>query len=69
MGTKMAVAFAHIFTGKVESQIVERSALKPLTWKRYIDDIFSTWKIYKDEVTQFIEQANSHHLTIRFKTP
>ena len=41
MGTKMAVAFANIFMGKIESQILERSAKKPVSWKRYIDDIFS----------------------------
>ena len=28
MGTEMAVAFANIFMGKVESQILERSAKK-----------------------------------------
>ena len=67
MGTKMAIAFANIFVGKVESQILERSAIKPLAWKRYIDDIFSIWDINKDVVTQFIEQANSHHPTIKFK--
>ena len=66
MGTKMAVAFANIFMGKVESQILERSAIKPLAWKRYIDDVFSIWNINKDVVTQFIEQANSHHPTIKF---
>ena len=62
----MAVAFASIFMGKVESQILERSAKKPLAWKRYIDDIFSIWNINRDEVTQFIEQANSHHPTIKY---
>jgi len=66
MGTKMAVAFANIFMGTVESQILRRSVLKPLVRKRYIDDIFSIWNINKDEVTQFIEQANSHHPTIKF---
>ena len=66
MGTKMAIAFANIFVGKVESQILERSAIKPLAWKRYIDDVFSIWNINKDVVTQFIEQANSHHPTIKF---
>ena len=59
MGTKMAVPFANIFMGKVESQILERSTKKPLPWKRYIDDKFSIWKINRDEVAQFIEQANS----------
>jgi len=52
--------------GKVESQILMQSAQKPLTWKRYIDDICSICNINKDEVTQFIEQANSHHPTIKF---
>ena len=66
MGTKMAVAFANIFMGTVESQILRRSVLKPLVWKRFIDEIFSIWNINKDQVTQFIEQANSHHPTIKF---
>ena len=41
MATKMAVAFANIFMGKGESQILYQIAQKPLAWKRYIDDIFS----------------------------
>ena len=36
MGTKMAVAVANIFMGKVETEILNQSALKPLIWKRYI---------------------------------
>lgn len=64
MGTKMAVAFANIFMSKVETDIL--SAFKPLVWKRYIDDIFSLWTINRDEIKQFIEQANNHHPTIKF---
>ena len=60
------VAFANIFMGTVESQILHRSVVKPLVWKRYLDDIFSIWNTNKDEVTQFMEQANSHHPTIKF---
>ena len=41
MGTKIAVAFANIFMAKVETDILKQSALKPLVWKRYLDDIFS----------------------------
>ena len=66
MGTKMAVAFANIFLAEVETQILNQSALKPLVWKRYIDDIFSIWNVNKDDVTQFIKQANNHHPTIKF---
>jgi len=46
----MAVAFANIFMGKVESQILNESAQKPLTWKSNINDIFSIWNINKYEV-------------------
>ena len=66
MGTQMAVAFANIFMAEVETEILNQSALKPLVWKRYIDDIFSIWNIHKHQVTQFIELANKHHQTIKF---
>ena len=67
MGTKMAGVFANIFMGKVETdRILSQSAFKPLVWKRYIDDIFSLWTINRDEIKQFIEQANNHHPTIKF---
>ena len=65
-GFKMAVAFANIFMGTVESQILRRSVLKPLVWKRFIDDTFSIWNINNDQVAQFIEQVNSHHPIIKF---
>jgi len=51
---------------KAESQILNQSAQKPLAWKRYTHDVFSICNINNDEVTQFIEQANSHHLTTKF---
>ena len=66
MGTKMAVAFANIFMGKVETELLSRSTFKPLVCKRYIDDIFSVWDISREELKQFIEQANNHHPTIKF---
>ena len=66
MGTKMAVVFANIFMSKVESEIISQSTLKLLVWKRYIDNIFSLWTITRENITQFIEQANNHHPTIKF---
>ena len=59
------VAFANIFMRTVQSQILQRSVVKPLVWKRYINDIFSIWNTNKDEVTQFMGQANSHHPTVK----
>ena len=58
MGTKMAVAFANIFMAKVETDILSQSVIKPLVWKRFIDDIFSLWNVSGDEISKFIEQAN-----------
>ena len=66
MGTKMAVTFANIFMAVVETEILNLSALKPLVWKWYSDDIFSVWNVHKHQVTQSIEQANKRHQTIIF---
>ena len=37
---KMTVACANIFMAKVETNILNKSALKPLVWKRFTDDIW-----------------------------
>ena len=66
MCTKMAVAFANIFMARVQTEILNQSALKPLVWERFIDDTFSLWTATREEITQFIEQANKHHQTIKF---
>ena len=66
MGTKMAVAFANIFIGEIEKQLLDKSVHKPLDWKRYIDNIISLWHTSRDVVEKFIEQANKHHPTIKF---
>ena len=59
-------AFANIFMAKVETEILNQSDLKPLAWKRFIDDICSLQNTTREEITQFIEQASKHHQTIKF---
>ena len=66
MGTKMAVAFANIFMGEIEKQILNESAHKPLAWKRYTNDIIFLSHTSRDVVEKFIEQANKHHPTMKF---
>ena len=61
MGTKMAVAFANIFMGEIEKQILNKSA-----YKRCIDDIISLWYTSREVVEKFIEQANKYHPTSKF---
>ena len=57
MGTKMAVSFANIFMATVETEIINRSHFKPLTWKRYIDDVFSLWNINNKKFTKTLNRA------------
>ena len=66
MGTKVAVSFANIFMSAVETEIINKSKIKPLEWKRYIDDVFSLWDTSREEIDQFILEANRHHPTIKF---
>ena len=63
----MALAFANIFMPNIEKEILRQSTYKPLVWKRFIDDVFSLWNITKDEVDDYIEQANKFHPTINCK--
>ena len=66
MATKMAVAFANIFTAKIEKEILRQSYTKPIVWKRYIDDITSMWNTSRDRLEDFLLKANSFHPTIKF---
>ena len=51
---------------EIESELLGQSRIKPLSWKRFIDDIFSLWDTNKKEIELFIEQANNFHPTIKF---
>ena len=53
----------------VETEILKLSTVKPLVWKRYSDDMFSIWNVHKQQVMQFIQQANRHHRTIMIVGP
>ena len=39
MGTKMAPSYANIFMAQLEERLLANYPIKPLLWKRYIDDI------------------------------
>ena len=43
-----------------------KSKIKSLEWERYIDDVFSPWDAKREEIDQFILEANRHHPTINF---
>ena len=66
MGTKIAVAFANIFMAKIEKGIIGKRKIKPLVWKRYIDDVFCLWDTNEDNIKEFVKRANHYHDTIKF---
>ena len=40
--------------------------LKPLFWKRFIDDVFCIWPHGKDELDKFVDYLNTIHESIEF---
>ena len=66
MGSKLAPAYANTFMGQLEKSILDTSPLKPLYYKRYIDDIFMIWPYSENELTHFIEHMNQANKSIQF---
>ena len=66
MGTKMAPAYANIFMGNLEKELLEIGSGKILVWKRFIDDIFIVWDGSEAEFKQHMETINTLHNTIKF---
>ena len=68
MGRKMAPCIANLFMTSFEQTFIDNSALTPLFYVRYIDDIFMIWTHESEELEQFTTRANSTHPSIKFTT-
>ena len=66
MGTSMAPNYANLFTDRFETRALDGYHLKPLVWKRFIDDIFMVWTHGEASLNHFIEYLNSLHESIKF---
>lgn len=66
MGTKLAPNYANIFMGELETEFLSQTPLKPLLYRRYIDDIFLIWTHSEDELLNFIDTYNTVHPNIHF---
>ena len=64
MGTRIGPNYANIFMGLLESRFLDTQNLKPLYYKRYIDDIFMIWQHSETELLTFIEAINLAHSSI-----
>ena len=69
MGTPMAPNFANTFMSRIENVIITHapSRLRPLLWKRFIDDIIIIWEHGEKSLIEFINNANAIHDTIKFE--
>ena len=66
MGTSLAPNYANLFMDRFETKALAGYPLKPLTWKRFIDDIFLGWTHGEESLKKFIDYLNSLHDTIKF---
>ena len=66
MGTKMAPAYANMFMGRLEKQLLISVTMRPFSWLRFIDDIDMKWLHGRDNLDTFLQEANSFHSPIRF---
>ena len=66
MGTKMAPAYANMFMGRLEKQLLMSVTMRPFSWHRFINDIDMKWLHGRDNLDTFLQEPNSFHSTIRF---
>ena len=66
IGTKRAPLLRQSFMGKCEQEALAAAPHSPLTWWRYIDDIFLLWTHGEDELNDFIAYLTNLHATIKF---
>ena len=66
MGSKCSPSYACIFMGHMEQRLQAIGGQKILLWKRFIDDIFLIWKGSQTEFSEFLEEINTLHNTIKF---
>ena len=51
---------------EIETNLLNQSRIKPIAWKRYIDEVFSLWDTKREDLDIFIAQASKYHPTIKF---
>ena len=61
MGTSLAPNYANLFMDRFETKALAGFPLKPLTWKRFIDDCFMVWTHGEESLKNFIEYYSSAH--------
>lgn len=66
IGTKFAPAYANIFMGFLEIEMIGRCEYRPWIWWRFLDDVFMVWLHGGDKLDVFLSNLNSFHEQIKF---
>lgn len=67
MGKKFAPSYANIFMADWEQTALATSALKPLAYFRFLDDIWGVWTHSMEDFLVFISHLNAHQESISVK--
>jgi peptide-methionine (R)-S-oxide reductase len=66
MGSKFAPSFANLYMNWLEQTHLPNAPIKPLVWRRYIDDVFAIFQCTDEELAEFTKWLNNIHPTIKF---
>jgi hypothetical protein len=66
MGSKMAPAFAIMYMHGLEQRLLSQAPIKPIIWRRYIDDVFAVFQCTDQELETFNIWINNFHPSIKF---
>ena len=66
MGAPFSPTIANIYMSVTLSRFLNLKCVKPLLFKRYIDDIFLIWTESIDNLHTFLKELNSFHSSLRF---
>ena len=64
MGSPVSAVIANMVMEDVEQRALATSPLKPVFWKRYVDDVISA--VSGNEAERLLSQLNSVELSIQF---
>ncbi len=67
MGKVFAPSYANIYMAQWEGEVLNKTSKKPLSYTRFLDDIFLIWPYSEEEFKDFFELMNNHSPSIKLK--
>lgn len=67
MGKRFSPSYANIFLAQEEEKALEKCPLKPMSYLRFLDDIFIIWQHPIDKFQDFLTIFNNIHETLKFE--